>query len=142
MRPPRSSKRDGRANAAPDLPRPPPLPSSLSNTTCRRQQIAAASPLAQRIPSSGSESASFAFILAKEDFGNEDLKTTGPDRKPMSRKELASDPDFKPIFDAAKERVRKMRIRAVDVQDPVEQTIFEVYAHLQLGTPHNSFENH
>ena len=38
MRPPRPSKRDGRANEAPDLPRPPPLPSSLSNTTCCRSK--------------------------------------------------------------------------------------------------------
>ena len=53
VRPPRPSKRDGRANVAPDLPRPPPLPSSLSNTTCRRQQIAAGSLLAQRIPRDG-----------------------------------------------------------------------------------------
>ena len=50
VRPPRPSKRDGRANAAPDLPRPPPLPSSLSNTTCCWQQSAAGSLLAQRIP--------------------------------------------------------------------------------------------
>ena len=34
VRPPRPSKRDGRANEAPALPRPPPLRSSLSNTTC------------------------------------------------------------------------------------------------------------
>ena len=53
MRPPRPSKRDGRANEAPALPRPPPLRSSLSNTTCCRQQIAAGSLLAQRIPSGG-----------------------------------------------------------------------------------------
>ena len=33
------------------LPRPPPLPSSLSNTTCCGQQIAGGSLLAQRIPS-------------------------------------------------------------------------------------------
>ena len=38
VRPPRSVKRDGKANAAPALPRPPPLPSSLSNTTCRRSK--------------------------------------------------------------------------------------------------------
>ena len=88
-------------------------------------------------PSSGSEGATFAFILAKEA-----CKITDSYHKSMSRPELEIDPDFKPLFDAAKERVRKMRVRAVGIQDPIEQTIFEVYAHLQLGTPHNSFENH
>ena len=34
----RSSKRDGKEKAAPARPRPPPLPSSLSNTTCRRSK--------------------------------------------------------------------------------------------------------
>ena len=88
-------------------------------------------------PSSGSEGATFAFILAKEA-----CEITDSDHKSMSRPELEIDPGFKPLFDAAKERVRKMRVRAVGIQDPIEQTIFEVYAHLRLGTPHNSFENH
>ena len=88
-------------------------------------------------PSSGSNSASFAFILAKED-----CEITDPDHKSMSRPELEIDLDFKSLFEAAKERVRKMPVRAVGIQDPIEQTLFEVYAHLQLGTPHNSFENH
>ena len=93
-------------------------------------------------PSSGSEGATFAFILAKERFEQKDFRATRSNGKPMSRRELAKDSRFKPLFDAAKERVRKMRVRAVGIQDPIEQTLFEVYAHLQLGTPHNSFENH
>ena len=93
-------------------------------------------------PSSGSEGATFAFILAKECFEQEGFRATRSDGTPMSRKELAKHSRFKPLFDAAKRRVRKMRVRAVGIQDPIEQTIFEVYAHLKLGTPHNSFENH
>ena len=93
-------------------------------------------------PSSGSESASFAFILAKEDFEAAQLKALWPDGKPKSRKELQHAPSFKPLFDAAKERVTKMSIRAVGIQDPIEQTIFEVYAHLQLCTPYNDFNTH
>ncbi len=93
-------------------------------------------------PSSGSESASFAFILAKEDFEKTELKAAALKGQPRSRKELQNAPEFEPLFDAAKERVKKMSIRAVGIQDPIEQTIFEVYAHLQLRTPYNDFNTH
>ena len=84
-------------------------------------------------PSGDSETATFAFNIAKEDF---------PDTASMSRKDLQRTKAFRPLFDAAKERVRKMQVRVVDVEDPIEQTILEVYAHLELDTPFNSFENH
>lgn len=32
--------------------------------------------------------------------------------------------------------------RVVGLKCPIDQTIFEVYAHLELKTPFNSFENH
>ena len=51
-------------------------------------------------------------------------------------------PAFSLRFSEAKERVRNMTIRIVEIRDPIEQTIFEVYAHMKLGTPFNSFENH
>ena len=35
-----------------------------------------------------------------------------------------------------------MEVCVVGVADPIEQTIFEVYAHLELQSPFNSFENH
>ena len=35
-----------------------------------------------------------------------------------------------------------MCVKAVGIEDPIEQTLFEVYAHLALGTKYNSFENH
>ena len=82
-------------------------------------------------PSSGSESATFAFNLARSEFP-----------VPMSRGELRQDPEFRRHFDMAKERVRRMEVRVVALSDPIEQTIFEVYAHLKLGTRFNSFENH
>lgn len=85
-------------------------------------------------PSGWSESATFAFILAKESFGD----AAGS----MSREELQKDPGFKQLFTDAKSRVKKMGVRVVGIQDPIEQTIFEVYAHLALKTPYNSFENH
>ena len=62
----------------------------------------------------------------------------------MKREDLARDPEFKPLFDEAKRRVREMDIRVVEIHDPIEQTVFEIYAHLKLETPaeFNSFENH
>ena len=84
-------------------------------------------------PSGDSETASFAFNIAKEQF---------PGITTMSRNDLQSDEKFQPLFDAAKERVRRMVVRVVGVADPIEQTILEVYAHMELNTPFNSFENH
>ena len=87
--------------------------------------------------SGGSETAPFAFNIARKKF-----RKTRSDSDSMSRSALAQDPEFVPLFCEAKRRVRRMRIRVVAIQDPIEQTIFEVYAHLKLGTPFNSFENH
>jgi len=84
-------------------------------------------------PSGDSETATFAFNIAKEEF---------PAPSSLSRKDLQSVPEFQTLFMAAKERVRKMRVRVVGVKDPIEQTILEVYVHLVLDTPFNSFENH
>lgn len=91
--------------------------------------------LAHGRPSGESENATFAFNIAKEEFlGSES----------MSRKGLQRDAEFQDRFDSAKERVRKMDVRVVEVEDPIEQTILEVYAHLELETDprFNSFENH
>ena len=83
-------------------------------------------------PSGGSEGATFAFILAEKEFGPSS----------MTRAQLQRDNGFRPLFDDAKERVSKMQVRAVRVEDSIEQTILEVYLHKVLGTPHNSFDNH
>ena len=84
-------------------------------------------------PSGDSETATFAFNIAKQEI---------PGATSVVRKDLQKDKDFQLLFDAAKERVRRMEVRVVGVADPIEQTIFEVYAHLELQTPFNSFENH
>ena len=91
--------------------------------------------------SSGHGSAPFAFNIARKKFRKK-FRATRPDSDSMFRSVLEQDSDFAPLFREAKQRVRRMGIRVVEIQDPVEQTIFEVYAHLKLGTPFNSFENH
>ena len=71
--------------------------------------------------SGGSETAPFAFNIARKKF-----RKTRPDSDSMSRSALAQDPEFAPLFSNAKRRVRRMEIRIVGIQDPIEQTIFEV----------------
>ena len=83
--------------------------------------------------SGDSETATFAFNIAKEQY-------SGPTS--MSRSNLQGDKEFRPLFQAAKERVRRRKARVVGVIDPIEQTILEVYTHMKLDTPFNSFENH
>ena len=84
-------------------------------------------------PRGGSETASFAFNMAKCEF---------KECQPLSRKQLQKDARFMVLFTAAKDRVRKMEVRVVGIENDIEQTIFEVYAHLELRTQYNSFENH
>ena len=88
-----------------------------------------------RIQSSGHNAAQFAFNLAKKKFG---LDRAGN----MKRRELENDSEFADLFADAKERVRKMSVRFVKIKDPIEQTVFEVYAHVKLDTPFNDFETH
>ena len=83
-------------------------------------------------PSGDSETAAFALNVAKQEF---------PGSTSMLRKDLQKDKDFQLLIDAAKERVRRIEVRVVGVVDPIEQTLFEVYAHLEPRTPFNSFEN-
>ena len=85
-------------------------------------------------PGGWSASATFAFILATEAFGNA--------AEAMRRGQLQAHPEFRRLFADAITRVRGMCVRVVEIQDPIEQTIFEVYAHLELETPYNNFENH
>ena len=86
-------------------------------------------------PSSRHNSATFAFLLATEE-------AQGLGFSSMQRNVLQNEPAFKDIFQEAKERVGRMNVRVVEISDPIEQTVFELYAALKLGTPYNDFENH
>ena len=55
-------------------------------------------------------------------------------RGSRSRNDFQNDDEFKHFFDDAKTRVRAMCFRVVEVADAVDQTVFEVYAGVQLGT--------
>ena len=91
--------------------------------------------LAHSRPSSGHESATFAFILAKE-------KLVNPDEGTKSRKALQSDEEFSKKYDETKINVSKMRVRVIEIIEPTEQALFEIYAALELNTPYNVWENH
>ena len=85
---------------------------------------------------SGHNAAQFAFNIAKKKF-----EKNHPCEK-WSRDDLSNNKEFASLFSESKERVRKMSVRFVKIEDPIEQTIFEVYAHINLGTPFNDFETH
>ena len=89
-------------------------------------------------PSSPENSAPFAFNIARAEAVRKKLDVSG------SRKALSTLPDFAALFSAAKERVRSMEFRYVEIKDPPLRTVFEVYASLVLGTEgeFNLFETH
>ena len=92
--------------------------------------------------SSGHNSASFAFLLAVERARRERF-----DCRARSRKDLERDEQFSRWFSDAKEKVRQMQCRVVEVPCAIEQTVFEIYAALELGTTrsqggYNDFETH
>ncbi len=89
-------------------------------------------------PSANHNQATFAFRIArgKTEYKKATYKTKG------SRKEIEADPIFNPEFLAAKERLRNMELRFVEVDDPLLQALFEIYASVILKTPFNDFENH
>ena len=69
---------------------------------------------------------------------------TGLVRKKLgkSKKELSGRQVEKlPCYADAKASVRAMGVRAVEIRSCNEQHVFELYAHLALGTPHNDFCN-
>jgi len=91
-------------------------------------------------PSSTHNSATFAFNLAFNLFKEEGTRRGIPDN--LTRKELEIIPKFKEIFLKEKNRVAEMKIRVVEMDNQIEQTLFEVYAAMALNTPYNDFKTH
>ncbi len=90
-------------------------------------------------PSSPHNSATFAFLLAEEQARNSGILV-----EELTRETFQNDPTLGELFREAKARVSRMKVRIVEVNCPIEQAVFEVYAAMELGTiPHyNNFENH
>jgi hypothetical protein len=86
--------------------------------------------------SSTHNSAPFAFNLAKEKAGKKGIDIS------QVRNKLERDPAFSDLFTKAKKRVALMKARTVQIDNPVMQTLFEVYAALALKTPYNDFDTH
>lgn len=87
--------------------------------------------------SSGSESASFAFNLAKKDYGNKgEIKKT--------RKELMQIEEFIEIFKSHKLNLSNIEFKCINVENDILQTMFEPYLAFKLKTypVNNTFENH
>ena len=87
-------------------------------------------------PSSTHNSAPFAFNLAKEKALKAGFNLSNP------RSQLENEPTFKVLFTQAKQRVSQMRVRAIQIENQVTQTVFEVYAALALETSRNDFNTH
>ncbi|WP_026705277.1 GIY-YIG nuclease family protein [Flavobacterium soli] len=87
--------------------------------------------------SSGSESASFAFNLAKIEY----VKNGKISKK---RKELMQIEEFIEIFTKHKLKLINIEFKFIAIQNDILQTMFEPYLALKLGTYpiNNTFENH
>ncbi|HEX8695680.1 MAG TPA: GIY-YIG nuclease family protein [Longimicrobium sp.] len=90
------------------------------------------------LPSATHRMAAFAFRLAREETGR--LKATY--KTEGSRRKLMEDPVFRAAFESAKARIREMDVRFVAEEDPLRQTVLEVYTAVALRTPYNDFDTH
>ena len=88
--------------------------------------------------SSGHNQATFAFRIARQETGHEKATYTVEG----SRSALLQDPVFSAAFERAKARVRNMQLRFIEIDDPVQQALLEIYVAICLETPLNDFENH
>ncbi|KAF5419035.1 MAG: GIY-YIG catalytic domain-containing protein [Candidatus Methanocomedens sp.] len=86
--------------------------------------------------SSYHNSATFAFILAKEIANEQGIDIN------KNRDALESDSTFRNIFLEQKERVSIMNVRVIEINGPITQTIFEVYVSMELNTEYNDFDTH
>lgn len=88
--------------------------------------------------SSGSESATFAFNLAKIEFEKQNNISK------LKRSELMIVPEFKIIFENHKLNLSNCDIKFVKISNDILQTMFEPYLALKLKTypTYNTFENH
>jgi hypothetical protein len=87
-------------------------------------------------PGSKENQASFAFRLAQETAEQQGVTATG------TRKERAAHPAFAELFQRSRARVAEMQVRTIEMEDPIQRTVFEVFAAQALNLYHNDFETH
>ncbi|MFZ3060784.1 MAG: GIY-YIG nuclease family protein [Candidatus Methanoperedens sp.] len=87
-------------------------------------------------PSSTNNHAPFAFNLAKKNAVEKGIDVN------MQRGVLEKDSIFAELFSEAKKRVSQMSVKVIEINDPIIQTIFEVYASIDLKTEFNDFNTH
>jgi len=90
------------------------------------------------LPSSSHLAAALAFRMARRDME----KVNGGNTLSGSREDLLRDPKFKRSFDRAKNRIRGMPLRFVEVDEPNFQYLLEMYVALALKAEFNKFETH
>lgn len=93
-------------------------------------------------PSSRYNKAQFAYKLAKKDAIEKGIANEKSINYGKKSGELETNPAFVELFLKAKEKVSRMPFRVIEINDPIIQTIFEVYAHIDLKTEFNDFDNH
>ena len=138
------SPRDSKGRLPPDIPEKPGIyvfykdkkPLYVGRSRHLRSRI-----MQHSRPRSGNTSATFAFLMALEEAEQKHIDCTN-----RTRAVLQEAPDFKPIYDAAKAKVRQMAVKVIEITDPIEQSVFEIYAALRLPTirpyGYNDFETH
>lgn len=80
--------------------------------------------------------ASFPFLMAKKKAYK---KGTNVSRE---RAKLMNDPDFVRALNKAENDVASMQIKYIEVIDPTDQYVLEVYVAEALDTEFNDFDNH
>lgn len=76
----------------------------------------------------------FAWHLAREATGYKPSYRPGG-----SRKDLLSRPEFKKVYDLAKQRIKQMQVRFVGEQDPLKQALLEIYVSIATKAKYNDF---
>jgi hypothetical protein len=89
-----------------------------------------------RQQSSDHHSATFAFMIARQDAEKAGVNVE------RTRDDLEKDSIFSRYFSEAKKRVSDMQVQVLSMDDPIEQTLFEVYAALDLKTEYNTWDTH
>ncbi len=82
-------------------------------------------------------SASYAFKRARRELG---LVATYVTKG--SRPELAKDLVFQECFYRHVAIVKTMNVRFIEVPNPIEQYLLELYAHMEYGLPLDEFDTH